>query len=129
MGDVIREDGKEKEERVMEVGKEAKEELDKKRKRGGEKEENGTGSVKRGCVGSVSVEAFDIFSQGGGMESCGGDSWEDLLEKPENLSDYEPKTRVDVSVVIDVSVSPFSVVTEFCDVFFFCSDSAVLFFQ
>ena len=25
-------------------------------------------------------------------------SWEDLLEKPEDLSDCEPETRVDVSV-------------------------------
>ena len=49
--------------------------------------------------------------------SCGGLSWEDLLEKPEDLSDCEPDScahvRV-VPVVTDVLVSPSSVVTEFC---------------
>ena len=65
-----------------------------------------------------SVEAFDIFSQGGDLESCGGFCWEDLLEKPDGLSDCEPDScahvRV-VPVVTDVLVSPSSVVTEFCD--------------
>ena len=54
-------------------------------KRGeGEKEENETGSVKRRCVGLASEEAFEIFSQGRDLESCGDLSWEDLLEKPED---------------------------------------------
>ena len=36
------------------------------------------------------MEVFDIFGQGGNMESCGDVSWEDLLEEPEDLSDREP---------------------------------------
>ena len=59
------------------------------------------------------------------MESCGGLSGGDLVEKPEDLSDCEPETREDVSVVslvTDVPVSSSSVVTEFCDGFSFCSD-------
>ena len=47
------------------------------------------------------------------------------MEKPEDLSDCEPETRVDVSVVpdvIDVNISPSSEVTEFRNVFLFCSD-------
>ena len=59
------------------------------------------------------------------MESCGGHSWEDLLDKSEDLSDCEPGTRVQVRMVpdlIDVFVSPSSVVTEFCDGFSCCSD-------
>ena len=71
------------------------------------------------------MEAFEINSQGGDSESCGGRSWRDLLEKPEDLSDFEPDTRVVVHVVPDVTdvpVSPSSVVTEFCDGFSCCSD-------
>ena len=41
------------------------------------KQENETGSVKIRCVGSSSVKAFDIFSQGRDPESCGGLSWEE----------------------------------------------------
>ena len=40
---------------------------------------------------------------------CGGLSWEDLLEKPEDLSDFEPDFRAQVRVVpgvIDVLVFP-----------------------
>ena len=88
------------------------------------KEVNETGSVGRRCVGSVSVKAFDIFSQREDLERCGGLSWEDLLETPEDLSDCEPETRVVVSVVPDVTgenVSPSSEVTEFRDGFSFCS--------
>ena len=70
----------------MEIGKETKEEMGKKRRREEEKEENETRSVKRRCVGSFSVEAFDIFSPGRDLESCG----KDLAEKPEDLSDCEP---------------------------------------
>ena len=47
------------------------------------------------------------------------------MEKLGNLSDCEPETRLDVSVVPDVSVvrvSPSSVVTESCEGFSFCSD-------
>ena len=57
----LREVGEEKEEIIMETGKETKEEMGKKRRREEEKEENETVFVKRRCVGSVSVEAFDIF--------------------------------------------------------------------
>ena len=52
-------------------------------------------------------------------------TWRDLLQKPENWSDFEPDTRVEVLVVLDVTdvfVSPSSVVSEFCDGFSGCSD-------
>ena len=39
------------------------------------KEENGTVCAKRRCVGFISAEAVDIFSQGEVVESCGGVSW------------------------------------------------------
>ena len=87
----------------MEIGKETKEEMGKKRRREEEKYENETGSAKRRCVGSVSVEALKMFSRGRDLQSCGRLSWWDLLEKPEDLSDIEPETWVDVSVVLDVS--------------------------
>ena len=48
----------------MEIGMETKEEMGKKRRMEEEREKNETGSVKRRCVGSVSVEAINIFSQG-----------------------------------------------------------------
>ena len=114
----LREDEKSKEERKAEAegkGEEKREE----RKREEEKEENETETVKRRCEGLVSVEAFDIFSQGGDVESCGDVSWEDLLDNPEDLSDCEPDScgllRA-VPDVTDVLVSPSSVVTELCDV-------------
>ena len=44
------------------------------------------------------------------------------MGKPEDLSDCEPETRVDVTVVPDVPVSPSSVVTEMCEVSPCCSD-------
>ena len=64
-----------------------------------EKDENETVTAQRRCVGSVSVEAFDIFSQGEDLECCGGFSWRDLLEEPDDLSDCDPETRTDVSAV------------------------------
>ena len=60
----------------MEVDREAKEEVSEKRIREEEKEENDTLIVERRCVNSVSIEAFDIFSQGEELESC-GNSWGD----------------------------------------------------
>ena len=48
-----------------------------------EKEENETVTGKRRCEDFVSVEDFEILSQGGDMGSCGDISWEDLLEEPE----------------------------------------------
>ena len=36
-------------------------------------------SAKRRCVGFISAETFDIFSQGEDLVSCGGVSWGDLL--------------------------------------------------
>ena len=80
----LREDGKDKEESIMEVDKETEEETGKKRIREEKKVENETVNVKSRCVGPFSVEALDIFSQVGDLESCGGLSWEDLLEKPED---------------------------------------------
>ena len=59
------------------------------------------------------------------MESCGGLSWWDLLEKLEDWSDCEPDSCAHVRVVLgltDALVSLSSVVTEFCDVFSCCSD-------
>ena len=47
-----------------------------KREREEEKEENETVTVKRRCEGLVSVEAFEIFSQGRDVESFGDLSWE-----------------------------------------------------
>ena len=44
---------------------------------------------------------------------------EDFLQKPEDLSDCGPETRVDVADVTSVPVSPSSEVTEFCDGFSF----------
>ena len=51
---------------------------------------------------------FDIFSQGEDLERCGGVSWGDLLENPDDLSDCELETRTDVSAVLDVNVVPAS---------------------
>ena len=56
--------------------------------------------------------------------SCGDLSWVDLVEKREDLSDCEPDSCAHVRVVPDVTVvlvSPFSVVTEFCEVSSCCS--------
>ena len=52
----------------MEIGKETKEEMGKKQEeRRGERRERD-----KKCVASFSVEAFDIFSQGRDLETCGG---------------------------------------------------------
>ena len=94
-------------------------------KREAEKEENKTGTVKRRCEGFVSVEAFEIFSQGRDLESCDDLSWEDPLEKHKDLSNCELVScelmRV-VLCVVDVPVSPSSVVTELYEVSPCCSD-------
>ena len=93
------------------MNEENEEERGEKRKREDENEENKTESVKRRCEAFVSVEAFEIYSQEGDLESCGGFSCEDFLEKPEGPSDCEPDfcahVRV-VPVVTDVLVSPSS---------------------
>ena len=71
------------------------------------------------------MESFATFSQGRDLESCGDLSWEDLLDKSEDLSDRESEAWVVVPVmpdVTDVPVSPSSVVTEFCDGFSCCLD-------
>ena len=49
------------------------------------------------------MEAFEIFSQEGDLESCGDLSWEDLLEKHEVLSDCEADSCAHVRVVPDVT--------------------------
>ena len=71
------------------------------------------------------MEAFEIFSQVTDLESCGTLSWEDLLEKHEDLSDCEPEPCAHLRVVPDVAgvpVAPSSVVTEWCDAFSYCPD-------
>ena len=116
----LREDERGKEERTAKVKNEG--ERDEKRKREEEKEENETVTGKRRCEGFVSVEAFEIFSQGRDLESCGDVSWEHLLEESEDLSDREPVSCELVRVVPDVIDVPSSVVTELCDVSPCCSD-------
>ena len=109
----------------MDMSNENEEERGEKRRREGKKEENDTGTVKRRCGGFVSVESFAIFSQGRDVESCGDLSWEDLLDKSEDLSGRESEAWVVVPVmpdVTDVLVSPSSVVTEFSDGFTCCLD-------
>ena len=59
-----------RQERKVDVDREAKEEQSEKRIREEEKEGNETLIVKRRCVNSVSTEAFDILSQGEELESC-----------------------------------------------------------
>ena len=41
-------------------------------------------SAQKRCVGFVSAVAFDIFREGEVLESCGGFSWSDFLEKPDD---------------------------------------------
>ena len=65
----------------MAQAEKSEEEKGEKRKREEEKEENRTETVKRKCEGCVSVEACEIFSQEGDLESCGDLSWVDLLER------------------------------------------------
>ena len=50
----------------------------------------------------MSVKAFDIFSQGRDLESCGDFSWEHFLEESEDLSGREPVSCELVRVVPDV---------------------------
>ena len=57
----MREDGKDKKERTMEVDREVEEDKCEKRRREEDKEENDMVIVKRRCVNLVSTEAFDIF--------------------------------------------------------------------
>ena len=67
--------------------------------------------VKRRCEGCFSVEASEIFSQGGDLESCVDFSWCGLLGEPDDLSDRELVSCEFVRVVLDVSdvvVSPSS---------------------
>ena len=59
----LKEDERGKEERKARA-EENEEERGEKRKREEENEENETGTVRRRCEGFVSVEAFEIFSQG-----------------------------------------------------------------
>ena len=72
-------------------------------RREAQEEENEPKKFKRRFFSLVSVEAFDIFCQGEELESCGDLSWEYLLEEPEDKSDCEPETRVEVTVVHDVT--------------------------
>ena len=75
-----REDERGKEERMANTERN-EEEKGEKRKTEEEKEENETETVRRRCEGLVSVEAFEIFSQGRDLES-----WSDLLGKTSWIS-------------------------------------------
>ena len=55
-------------------------------------------------VGLFSAEAFDIFGYSEHLESCGGFSWRDPLEEPDDLSECDPETRMDVYAVLGVTV-------------------------
>ena len=115
---VEQEQGKQKVNERIREGERKKGQRGEERKREEGKEENETVSAERWCVGLVSAEAFDIFSQGEDLESCGGTSWCDPLVNPDDVSDCEPEARSDVSAVLvvsDVLVSPSSVVTECFD--------------
>ena len=117
----LREDGKNKEEGIMEEDKDTRKETGKKRRKEGEKQENEMVIVKRRCVNSVSTE---IFSQEEISES-GGNSWGDLWDDPCGVSDFDSGTGtcvMVVPVVAVVSVAPSSVVTEVCDGFSLDSD-------
>ena len=88
--------------------------------------------VERRCECCFSVEASEIFSQGGDLESCVDFSWCGLLGEPDDLSDREPVSCELVRVVPDVSdvvVSPSSVVTEMCEVPFFLQKACTLLFK
>ena len=74
----LREDEIGKEE-IMAKAERKEEKKAERRKRVEEKEEYETGMVKRRCEGCFSVEAFEIFSEGGDLDSCGGLSWNGLL--------------------------------------------------
>ena len=82
----LREDERGEEERTARAEKK-EEEGGEKRKRVEEKEENEMETVKRRCEGLVSVDAFEIFSQGRDLERCGDLSWEDPMEDSGNWSD------------------------------------------
>ena len=97
-----------------------KEEKVEKRKREEEKEGNETRSKEDVRVVFL-LRPLKNFVKGE-IWSCGDLSWEDLLDKPEDLSDCEPVSCELVRVVLDVTDVPSSVVTEFCDVSSMCSD-------
>ena len=65
LGSWLREDVRGKEERTAKVSEKNQEERGEKRKREAKKEDNKTGRVQRRCDGLFSVEAFEVFSQGG----------------------------------------------------------------
>ena len=92
-----------------------KKETGKKRIREEEEEENETVIVKSGCVNLFSTEAFDIFSQGQDLESCGS-SWVTCGMILVGVSDCVSGTGTSgvcgALLLTDVPVSPSSVVTE-----------------
>ena len=95
-----------REKEVKKIREEVSKKKDQRRREGGDKNEM---SFKRRRVDLFSIEAFDMFSQGDDLESCGGASWFFFVENPNDLSDFELETRADVPVVpvvTDVLVSP-----------------------
>ena len=96
-----REDERGKGERTAKAEKKEEEKGEKRKSE--EEKENETGTVKRRCEGLVSVEAFDIFSQGRDVESVGDLSWEDPLQKLDELSECGPVSCALVRVVPDAT--------------------------
>ena len=96
-----REDERGKGERTAKAEK--KEEQKGQKRKSEEEKENETETVKRRCEGLVSVEAFDIFGQGRDVESVGDLSWEDPLQKLDELSECGPVSCALVRVVPDAT--------------------------
>ena len=69
------EEGEDKEEIIIEIEKETKEETSKTRMIEEEKEENETVSAEGRSGSSVSADTCNIFSHGEDPERCGGFSW------------------------------------------------------
>ena len=121
----LRKDGEDKKGRSMETERETKENMCTKRTREEEREENETGSAKRRCVGFISAEASDIFSQGEDLESC-GNSWSDFWDESCGLSDCDSVTWTRLIVVNDVFVSPSSAMGDMCEGVSLDSDGEVV---
>ena len=117
----LREDGTGKTNREMELDQEVREDVGKKGKRVRQEEEGET-VVRRKCVNTVFVEAFDIFSEGeiSECDSCGGNfdcesgTWS--CAHVSNGIHVLPSFAVSIlPVVTDVGETAPSVVTVMCE--------------